>query len=151
MENLRSFLHILQIIKFYLISYREVYSQMCNFLFQNTEIELKGLAAGKLRQTHSSMYNRFLFINARKRSSGQGNIFTPVCQSFCSHGEGVVPGQVRPGPGTLPWDQVHPRDHVHPLGPGAPPPLTPRTRYTPSGQVHPQARYTPPGPGTPPG
>ena len=29
-------------------------------------------------------------ITARKRSLGQGNVFTPVCQSFCSQG-GVCP------------------------------------------------------------
>ena len=27
-------------------------------------------------------------ITARKRSLGQGNVFTPVCQSFCSQGGG---------------------------------------------------------------
>ena len=26
-----------------------------------------------------------------KRSLGQGNVFTPVCQSFCSQGEGCLP------------------------------------------------------------
>ena len=30
------------------------------------------------------------FITARKRSLGQGNIFTSVCQEFCSRGEGVL-------------------------------------------------------------
>ena len=74
-----------------------------------------------------------------------------TCLSFCS--QGGVPGQV-----------PHPRDQVHPLGPGTPPGrYTPypvpgtssRTRYTPWDQVHPQAgtpprtRYTPVGPGTP--
>ena len=49
-------------------------------------------------------------ITARKRSLGQGNIFSSVCQEFCSQ-RGRVPGQVHP-PG-----QVH-----HPP--------TPPTRYT---------------------
>ena len=33
-------------------------------------------------------------ITARKRSLGQGNIFTSVCQEFCSQGSGgfLVPG-----------------------------------------------------------
>ena len=48
-----------------------------------------------------------------------------------------------------PWDEVHPKDQVHPHGPG-----TPQTRYTPPSwdQVHPpRTRYTPLEPGTPPG
>ena len=31
----------------------------------------------------------FVFITARKRSLGQGNVFTPVCQWFCSRKGGV--------------------------------------------------------------
>ena len=84
---------------------------------------------------------------------GQGNVFTPVCDSVNRGGgvPGLVPGGI---PGRHPPDQVHPpgirytpQDQVHPpgtrytpLGPGTPP----RTRYTPPDQVH------PPGPGTPP-
>ena len=30
-----------------------------------------------------------LFITARKRSLGQANLFTPICQSFCSGGGGL--------------------------------------------------------------
>ena len=30
-----------------------------------------------------------MFITACKRSLREGNVFTPVCQSFCSQGEGV--------------------------------------------------------------
>ena len=33
-------------------------------------------------------------ITARKRSLGQGNIFTSVCQEFCSQGGCLVPGGV---------------------------------------------------------
>ena len=45
-------------------------------------------------------------FTARKPSLGQGNVFTPVCQSFCSRGERGAysiacwdppPGQVSPG------------------------------------------------------
>ena len=82
-----------------------------------------------------------IIITARKRSLGQGNIFTPVCHSV-HRGEYLTrytpPDQVHPS-----WDQVHPpgtrytpRDQVHPLGPGTPP--LPGTRYTSL------------GPGTPP-
>ena len=84
-------------------------------------------------------------ITARKQSLGQGNIFTSVCQEFCSWGEYL--------------GRYTPQDQVHPLGPGIPP----RTRYTPQDQVHPpgwvhppsRTRYTPrdqvhpPGPDTP--
>ena len=50
---------------------------------------------------------------------------------------GGVPGQVPL------WDQVHPHDQVHPLGPGTP---------SPWDQVPPGTRYPLPlGPGTPPG
>ena len=73
-----------------------------------------------------------LIFTACKRSLGQGNIFTPVCQLFCS--QGGVPGQVPPRTRYTPWDQVHPP------GPDTPP----RTRYTPlgPGTSH-GTRYTP--------
>ena len=80
-------------------------------------------------------FTAYDIFTARKRSLGQGNIFTPVCHSV--HREeywaGTPPDQVHPpGPGT-------PQDQVHPLGLGT----SPRTRYTPG-------QGTPPGPGTPP-
>ena len=64
-------------------------------------------------------YFKFHVVTARKRSLGQGNIFSSVCQEFCSQGRGV-PGQVPPWAGT-------PQAGT-PLEAGAPP-----------GQVHPQA------------
>ena len=71
-----------------------------------------------------------LFITARKRSFGQGNIFSSVCQEFCSRGgvpEQVPPGQVHPQAGTPPG-QVPPGE------------CTPPGRYTPTryppGAVH---------------
>ena len=33
-----------------------------------------------------------LIFTVRKRNLGQGNVFTGVCQSFCSQGEGVLVG-----------------------------------------------------------
>ena len=118
-------------------------------------------------------------FTARKRSLGQGNIFTPVCHSV--HRVGGVPDQVHPPGADTPPDQVHPPgadipQSRHPPGPGTPPrtryippgadppgpgtlpELTPRTRYTPWDQVHPPrpgtptppGADTPPGPGTPP-
>ena len=80
----------------------------------------------------------------------KGYVFTHVCHSFCSQGREYLtrylprpprtrcnpPDQVHPpgtrcrytslGPGTPPWDQVHPP------APGTPP----RTRYTPPGTPH---------------
>ena len=44
-----------------------------------------------------------VIFTARKRSLGQGNIFTSVCQEFCSRGgawSGGVPGDP-PSPGRL--------------------------------------------------
>ena len=90
------------------------------------------------------------FITARKRSLGQGNIFSSVCQEFCSWGvstwAGTPPGQVY-----LPWA-------VTPPWAGNPPTSLAGTllgRYTPwagtpSRQVHPPRTGTPLGPGTPP-
>ena len=98
-------------------------------------------------------------FTARKRSLGQGNIFSSMCQEFCSPGGGgvVPPGQVHPQAGTpldrsspqtgTPPSQVHPLARYTPLAgtspqagnpPGQvhPPAGTPPARY-PSGQVHP--------------
>ena len=106
---------------------------------------------------------QIVFITTRKRSLGQGNIFTPVCHSV--HRGGGVPGRYTP-PG-----QVHPPRQVHPPWTGTPPGqvyppgqvhlpgrYTPLGRYTPSGRYTPPldrytplGRYTPPGSYTPPG
>ena len=75
-------------------------------------------------------------ITARKRSLGQGNIFTPVCHSVHRGGEYLTRYPPR--------DQVHPpRTRYTPPGPGTPP----RTRYTPPGTRYtpPRTRYPPPG------
>ena len=125
---------------------------------------------------HCQAFNwKYWYYHRPQRSCGQGNIFTPVCHSFCSRGVYLVwsrgvylvwsPGgggvcQVHPpGPGT-PRDQVPAPDQVHPLRTRYTTPL--RTRCTPpQDQVHPPdqvhplgpgtaPQYTPPGPGTPP-
>ena len=80
-------------------------------------------------------------FTARKRSLGQGNIFTPVCHSVHRGGstwagtpldqvhpppgrytplDQVHPSPPPPRPGTPPWDQVHPRDQLHAPRPGTP-------------------------------
>ena len=81
-----------------------------------------------------------------QRSCGQGNIFTPVCHSFCSQGWGSasvhagIPtplGADPPGPGRPP------REQTHPPGPGRPPweqthhPPPPRPGRPPKRQKHP--------------
>ena len=71
-------------------------------------------------------------FTARKQSLGQGNIFSSVCQEFCSQGgQYVPPGRYNPLAGTPPRQ-------VHPPWAGTPP-----DRYTPSGRYTPLGRYTP--------
>ena len=96
-------------------------------------------------------HNKF---TARKRSLGQGNIFSSVCQEFCSQ-VGYLGRYTRQAGTRL--RQVHPPGQVHPRA--APPPqagtppqtgtLPPPGRYIPPRQVHPLDRYTPRA-GTPP-
>ena len=85
-----------------------------------------------------------------QRSCGQGNIFTPVCHSFCSQGgsASVHAGIPPPRPGRPPQTRLTPpRDQADPPG----------TRQTPLDQADPPGpgrhppgtRQTPPGPGRP--
>ena len=79
---------------------------------------------------HYCFVNSTAIVTARKRSLGQGNMFTGVCLST----GGRVPDQVHP-----------PRDQVHPPGADRPPP-----RADPLEQVHPYgSRHTPTGADTP--
>ena len=56
---------------------------------------------------------------ARKRSLGQGNIFSSVCQEFCPQEGGEVSASVHAGISySSPWDQATPR--ADPPGPGPP-------------------------------
>ena len=115
-------------------------------------------------------------ITARRRSLGQGNIFTPVCHSVHGgstwagtphHGTRYIPRiRYTPVSGTPP-DQVYPPGtrYTHPPQDQVPPGTRytlqtryiPWTRYTPQGpEMSPWTRYTtltrystPPGPGTP--
>ena len=74
-------------------------------------------------QINKSIFHHIRIFTARKRSLGQGNMFTGVCLST----GGGVPDQVHPPrPGTPP-NQEHP--------PSRPP--RSKTRYTPQDQVHP--------------
>ena len=97
-----------------------------------------------------------IIITARKQSLGQGNIFSSVCQEFCSRGgrttwAGTHPGRCTPQVGTH-LGQVHPHGQVHPpLGR-----YIPLGRYTPGtgtppGQVHPLGQVHPSWAGTSPG
>ena len=79
-----------------------------------------------------------LFITARKRSLGQGNIFRSVCREFCPHGGSTWAG--------TPLSRYTSPGRVHLLGmyplagtpPGRYPPQagTPPGRYTPPREVH---------------
>ena len=67
-------------------------------------------------------------ITARKRSLGQGNIFSSVCQEFCPQEGGIPacpPDQTPPGAG-IPPDQAPP-----PLGPDPPGAGTPQDQAPP--------------------
>ena len=104
-----------------------------------------GLDWSFYRQSFTSADEFSTVITARKRSLGQGNIFTPVCHSVhravglpqWMMGYTLGPG-TPPGPGTPldqapPWTRHPPRTRHpqtrHPLGPGTPPrPGTPQCR-----------------------
>ena len=113
------------------------------------------------------LYLRYDDIYRPKRSFGQGNIFTRVCDSV-HRGEGGVPDQPPPGPGrytplqagTPPFQAGTPLDQAGtpPLQAGTPRQVHPPTRYpqqvhppagTPPWQVHPPQQVHPPA-GTPP-
>ena len=80
------------------------------------------------------------FYYRPQRSCGQGNIFTPVCHSFCSRGGGLPQCMLgyhhHPPPGSRPPPEQTPPKQTPPLGPD-----TPRSRHTP---------LPPPGADTPP-
>ena len=113
----------------------------------------------------SCCWHRSSFLRVRnisdfyrpQRSCGQGNIFTPVCHSFCSQGAGGLPqcilGYHLPGTSQTPppWDQAD-----IPLAPGRHPQDqadTPQDQAdTPWDQADtPGPGRHPPGPGRPPG
>ena len=66
-----------------------------------------------------------MLITARKRSLGQGNIFTPVCHSVHKGGgsasvhDGMPPPRDQAPPGPAPPGPGAPRDQA-PRGPGTP-------------------------------
>ena len=101
-------------------------------------------------------------ITARKRSLGQGNIFSSVCKEFCSQwggGGGLpqcmlgyhTPGTRHPLQQTSPGADT-PRTRHHPSGPGTPPradpPGAPRDQAPPQEQT--PLEQTPPKADTPP-
>ena len=80
-----------------------------------------------------------------QRSCGQGNIFTPVCHSFCSQGGGGGVPQCMLGYHHPPDQAYHPPWTSHPPRPATPPP--PQTRHPhPLDQPHhhhpPRTRHT---------
>ena len=75
--------------------------------------------------------NKNFYFYYRLQRSCEGYVFTRVCLST---GGGSAWVGTPPGPGTPPWDQVHP------VRPGKPP----RTRYTPRPGTPPYQVHTPP-------
>ena len=69
-----------------------------------------------------------------QQSCGQGNIFTPVCHSFCSQGGGGLPQCI------LGYHHHHPRSRHH---------QPPWTRHPPGADTTPRTRHPPDQ--TPPG
>ena len=85
---------------------------------------------------HSKIYYR------PKRSFGQGNIFTPVCHSFCSQGGEYLTRHPPPQPGRYtppgpdpPRDQT-PQDQT-------PPKQTPPEQTPPEADTPPRSRHPP--------
>ena len=63
------------------------------------------------------MFPLFRLFTTRKRSLGQGNIFTPVCHSVHGGGSVSVHAGIPPPPGPCtPQDHAPPRDHAPPPG-----------------------------------
>ena len=92
-------------------------------------------------------------ITARKRSLGQGNIFTPVCHSVHKGGSASVHAGIPPTPDQAPpLDQAPPEQTPpgtrHPLGPGTSTGQGTPWNRPPWNQV-PFPHQAPPGPGTP--
>ena len=79
-------------------------------------------------------YLIFLLFDRPKRSFGQGNIFTPVCHSFCSRGgltrHAPNPPDQTPSPDQTPPDQTPPWTRHPQTRP--PPDQTPHGPDTPS-------------------
>ena len=64
------------------------------------------------------LHSEWFFFTVRKRSLGQGNIFSSLCQEFWPRGGGVCLSAC--------WDTTHPPEQTPPLeetppGPGTPP------------------------------
>ena len=99
---------------------------------------------------HGSSVGQVLYYRPQ-RSCGQGNIFTPVCHSFCSRGGSAsVHAGIQPPQDQTPRPGRHPPRSIHPPGTRQTPPDqadTPQTRQTPPPDQAdtPQTRQTPPG------
>ena len=68
------------------------------------------------------------------------NVFTPVCQSFCSRGREYLGRYTPAGRYTTPQAGTSPPGQVHPPGRYTPTPqaVTPAGRYTPQGRYNPR-------------
>ena len=86
-----------------------------------------------------SFFGKICSFYRPQRSCGQGNIFTPVCHSFCSQGGR---GSASVHAGISPWEQTPPQEQT-------PPRTRPPQEQTPLDQTPPGSRH-PPGPDTTP-
>ena len=70
--------------------------------------------------THGSGSSFSTLITTRKRSLDQGNIFSSLCQEFCTQGVFLSACWETPSPQSRhPWEQTPPQTR-HPVGPGIP-------------------------------
>ena len=69
----------------------------------------------------------------------KGNVFTPVCQSFCSQGRCTPPGTPPPWQTQPHWEDtplgIHPQANIHPQADTHPRADTPLGRHTTPGQT----------------
>ena len=108
----------------------ELGMQFLKFLSPSLRSTYNTQASNLIQATHT----KCAFVPARKRSMGQGNIFSSVCQEFCPQGggsasvhAGIPPPGSRPPRSRPPPEQAPPWEQtllVHtPPGSRHPPPL----------------------------
>ena len=103
------------------------------------QLECSGGSKGGARDTPPDPNS---LITARKRSLGQGNIFSSMCQEFCPRGGGLLQCMLGYHP---PWQADTPPASRHPSGKENPPgKADPPARRPPLWQGRPPGKETPP-------
>ena len=106
-----------------------------------TQALKSGKTSPKFQKKGSITSQMILFITVRTRSLGPGNIFSSVCQEFCTRG-GCLSACWDTPPGSRPLQTRHlPGPGIPPPGADTPGPGTPRsrplwTRHPPPCTVH---------------